>query len=136
MGKLDSTQWLIEHENIDKNIKDLNGNTSLHIACSNGYLDIAEYLVGKGCDQIPKNNIGDTPLHAACQGGYLPIVKYFIETVHIDKNIKGSKGFTPLHYACQRGRIDIVEYLVGQGCDVSCKNNNGNTPFSLFAHRV
>jgi ankyrin repeat protein len=41
----------------------LNGNTSLHFACSQGAEYATFWLIGFGSDVNAKNNDGDTPLH-------------------------------------------------------------------------
>lgn len=47
------------------NVKDLEGETPLHIAVINGRYDLAEYLVKLGCDPKALSNDGETPLGMA-----------------------------------------------------------------------
>ena len=42
------------------------GNTALHIASSNGYLNVVDWLLSEGADINVKNNDGKTPLDV-CQ---------------------------------------------------------------------
>ena len=125
-GQLASVQWLIEKENIDK---DINGNwdeTPLHWACRNSQLQIAEYLISKGANTKAKSSIGDYVIHFAAIGGLLPIVQYIIEKQNVNTEIQGNKGKTPLHYACENGHLPIVEYLISKGANVNSKDENGN----------
>lgn len=42
------------------------GQTPLHLAASEGFLDCAEILVKAGADVLAKDNLGQTPLDLAC----------------------------------------------------------------------
>ena len=99
-GKLSSVQWLIEKENVYKNIK-----------------------VEKTCDDLFE---GDTPIHIASYNGHHSIVQYFIEKQHVEVDIKGWAEKTPLHYACQNGHLPIVEYLISNGSDANTKYTFGD----------
>lgn len=51
------------HEIID--LKNKDSNTALHIACAQGYEDIAVHLMSKGADVKSRNYNNETPLHLA-----------------------------------------------------------------------
>ena len=51
------------HEIID--LKNKDSNTALHIACAQGYEDIAVHLMAKGADVKSRNYNNETPLHLA-----------------------------------------------------------------------
>uniref|UniRef100_A0A3Q4M9V2 Uncharacterized protein n=1 Tax=Neolamprologus brichardi TaxID=32507 RepID=A0A3Q4M9V2_NEOBR len=42
------------------------GQTPLHLAASEGFLDCAEILVKAGADVLAKDSLGQTPLDSAC----------------------------------------------------------------------
>lgn len=42
------------------------GQTPLHLAASEGFLDCAEILVKAGADVLAKDSLGQTPLDLAC----------------------------------------------------------------------
>ena len=71
-------KYLIEKQNVDKDIKDYFEKTPLHIAWENGHLPIAEYLISKGANIEAKDSKEKTPLHYACEKGHLPIAEYLI----------------------------------------------------------
>jgi ankyrin repeat protein len=95
------------------------GDTPLHHACKQGWLDIVEIFIEKyGCDRnvVTKNNL--SPLHYACQCDHIDIVKLLIETYGCDPNVTTESDESLLHYACQCGHVDIVEVLIERyGCD-------------------
>ncbi|EDV25511.1 uncharacterized protein TRIADDRAFT_23713 [Trichoplax adhaerens] len=64
----------------DLEVTDEHGATALHIACANGYYDVAEYLLKNGAKVDKKDKDGWEPIHAAAcwgQDGVLELlVKY------------------------------------------------------------
>jgi len=56
-------------------LQDNNGNTALHVAVSNGQLDVTRVLVEKGANLRAADTAGSTALHIAVKGGYLKIVQ-------------------------------------------------------------
>jgi ankyrin repeat protein len=119
LGVLDRVKNLIEmYGNVEA--RDENGRTPLHIACGNGHIDVAEYLICEcGCDKEARDNyLQFTPLFVACLNGKTDMVKYLISRLGCKVDIRGATGITPLHVACAKGYTDIVEYLIHQcGCD-------------------
>ena len=58
---------LIREEHCNPSCEIKYGTTPLHLACSNGHLNIAQYLIREEhCNPSCENNNGDTPLHRAC----------------------------------------------------------------------
>ena len=128
-GKLASVQWLIEKENIDKNIRDKFHNTPIHIASLNGHLQIVQYLIDvQNVDKEIKGFHERTPLHHACKNGKFPIVEYLISK---GANVEESEenGWTPLHFVSCYGKIDIIKYLISKGANKNAKNKSGKTPY-------
>ena len=138
-GKLSSIRYLYEIEHIDKNIRNENNNTPLHIACLNNRLPIVEYLLEtQHIDKEIKGYCDRTPLHCSCEKGNLPIVEYLIETQHVNIYSRDENNNTPLHIACLNNRLPIVEYLLEtQHIDKEIKGyyNKTHTHTSL-AHRA
>ena len=106
--------------------------TPLHYACSNGNLNIAQYLIRdleEHCNPSCENNDGNTPLHYACRHGHLNIAQYLIREEHCNSSCKNKYGNTPLHYACRHGHLNIAQYLIREEhCNSSCDDKYGNTP--------
>lgn len=95
----------------DINEKDSNGNTPLHITCSeyteneNGIHSCCDLLLnGFNADPNIKNNAGNTPLHIsiACQN--VESARCLLNSEVVDTNIKNDNGLTPLQLL-----LDIVK---------------------------
>ena len=132
-GNLDKLQLLVNDENINQ--QDENGKNLIYCACEYGHLPIVKYLVSKGCDPICRQKNKNTPVHIASIKGHLPIIEYFIETLDIDKDIKGYNNCIPLHGASECGHLSIVKYLISKGSNPISKNNDGNSPIH-FASKL
>ena len=134
-GKLESVQWLIEKEKVDKNFQhEGDASIPIQVAASFGHLSIVQYLIeNQNVDVDMKGALECTPLHSACLCGALPLVEYLVSKgANIDA--KNMNGWTPLHYASQQNYIDIVKYLVSKGADKYAKNNEKDTP-SYYTNR-
>jgi ankyrin repeat protein len=95
------------------------GDTPLHQACKQGWLDIVEMLIEKyGCDPnvVTKRNEG--LLHYACQYGHINVITLLIEKYGCNPNVVTNNDESLLHYACIYGHIDVVKLLTEKyGCD-------------------
>ena len=64
---------------------------TLHYACSNGRLNIAEYLIKEEhCNPSHEDNNGWTPLYNACRYGRLNIAQYLIREEHCNPSHKSN----------------------------------------------
>ena len=102
-------QLLIQHRDIDVNIKNIYGVSSLHMACSRGNTVALEELL-KSCqlDLFVTDNHGDTALHEACLLGDSEIVEMLLTAMErkgINVLLPNNDGQTPLHFACKKGII-------------------------------
>ena len=114
-GHLQIVQYLIEEQNVDKDIKGNADWTPLHYVCwknkGNSQFPIVKYLISIGANIEAKDGIGKRPLHCACEKGDLPIVKFLISKgAEIEPKDKNHK--TPLNYASNSGKIDVVKFLL------------------------
>ena len=124
LGVLDRVKNLVEmYGNVE--VKDKNGKTPLHIACEEGHIDVAEYLICEyGCDKEAKDDEQYTPLFASCLAGQIDMVKYLVSRFGCKFDIRDATGKTPLHIACANGYTDIIEYLINEcGCDKEDRDN-------------
>jgi ankyrin repeat protein len=116
-GDLDSVKLLLEtgtKEEIKKYVeyKSKLGDSPLHLASIEGYLEIMKLLIFHGADVNSKNDSGNTPLIWASKFGYLEIVKLLIDN-NADVISKNKDGKTPLIIAKKNERFDIVNYISG-----------------------
>jgi ankyrin repeat protein len=92
------------------------GETLLHLAAQEGYIELAKVLTEHGADVNIKG--WGTPLHKAAGSGHLDIVQYLVAQ-GAKINAFDNGGLTPLLSAAASGHLDIVQYLVTQGANVN-----------------
>lgn len=111
-GKLPALTFLLSCD-ADANVKDVDGWTPLHNACSRGYLDIVKVLVEtSGAALDVKGGRGSwTPLMNASSHGHLPIVRYLTSKHHADPFIRNTAGETAYDVAAATFEIYICEVL-------------------------
>ena len=75
-GDLDDIKRLIM-QGVDFELGDYDGRTPLHLAASEGHIEIVEYLIDAGLTNInPIDRWGNTPYDDAVRGGYENLAKY------------------------------------------------------------
>ena len=121
-------------------LKDKDGNTALHFACTSGALwnsascDLLSCLTENGADINALRNDNCTPLMVASSHGAVDQVTFLIKygaNVHLqDKN-----GDTALHHASRKmsNSLEIVCALTVAGASQMC-NNQGLTPLLVASN--
>lgn len=130
--------------------RDYKGDTPLHIACREGYDDIAQILLTPvqynetsevmyrlEQQRIPQdtqllNYNGQSCLHLAAERCHLPIIQLLLNN-GADINIRDGKcGKTILHYAAETGNIVLLEFLLSQpGLTLNVTTYGGLTAVQL-----
>lgn len=138
------------------NDRDVLDRSALLLACQNGHLEVAQFLLENGADDSEDNNDSYTPLYAAIIERHFAIAKLLIErnsksfknkNLTISASIHGyldmvkllleagdnvdqrdNYGYTPIIYACKQNDIDLVRFLLEKGARVNDKANDGYTP--------
>ena len=116
------------------------GDTPLHQACKQGWVDIVEMLIEKyGCDPntvVTENKL--SLLHFACVYGHIDVVILLIEKYGCDPNVVTENNESLLHCACLYDYIDIVMLLIEKySCDpnVVTKSNESLLHYAcLYGH--
>ncbi|CCE63607.1 hypothetical protein TPHA_0F01220 [Tetrapisispora phaffii CBS 4417] len=92
-GKFEIVKRLLEEGEIDVNDQDNAGNSSLHEAALNGYIDCVKLLVkyGANVNLISYEMFRDTPLIDAAANGHLDVVKFLLEK-GADPTVVNAKG--------------------------------------------
>lgn len=104
------------------------GESLLSLACSAGYLELAQVLLAMHANVEDRGIKGDcTPLMEAASAGHPDIVKLLISH-GAEVNAQSSTGNTPLMYACSGGHEAVVRVLLDNAANVEDHNENGHTP--------
>ena len=104
-------------ENLDKYPfqSSFEGAHPMHLACSNGHLEILKFWIRFGCDiNMTNSRNGWKPIHYAIKNGHLDILKYLCDNFDdLDMRSRiGDFGLTPFLLAVRVGHLDIVKFLV------------------------
>lgn len=146
---------LLQEQDIDVNIRDVNGYTALHaiVACSSLYLNERQNweegfrtLVNAGLDVNAQTNYGHTILHLL--SGRTDTVKYWYpgifrftlnECSGIQYDLKNYMGQTFMHsYIPVSADLDICKYMTERECAAKLeelmneRDMNGLSPSSMF----
>ena len=101
----------------------------LHVAISNGRLDIVAELLAAGACTEYHDVDKDTALIAAANCDQGDMVEILIKHKCII-NAAGFEGNTAMHRAVEQGHNRIVDILLESGlCDINLTNDQGNTAF-------
>ncbi|MCJ7454471.1 MAG: ankyrin repeat domain-containing protein, partial [Wolbachia endosymbiont of Homalodisca vitripennis] len=138
--------------------KDEYGWTSLHLAASQGYLEVTKFLVGKGTNINAKDKNGKTPQDIAIDQKHDSVAVYLQQTqlglneqllVAVRSNdvnkvkdlvskgasvdTKDSDGWTLLHHTARRGYLEVAEFLIEKGADINAEDKYGKKPIQRAA---
>jgi len=86
------------------------GQTSLHIACISGSVEVVNALLSAGgLESLAniKDVAGRTPLHHACAHGHRQVVEYLLSDPCVHMTEVDCAGFTPLILACRAQFSDL-----------------------------
>ena len=129
-GQKDIAQYLIEN-GINKEVKDVNLRTPLHLASSNDKALIVKFLLNEHKANIEAPDYKNkTPLHLSCENGCDDAVH---ELLMHNANIEAedSEKKTPLFYACMKNHFDIAKLLIDKGAKINIEDQNGFTPIDF-----
>ena len=134
VGLLDVLKCMVMNINghiMDKQYRDTNGRTVLHLAVK--HIDVVKYLINEcNCDIMTPDKYGNTILHAAASRGSLDVMKYLINTHHYNLMTTINRGQTVLHLAVEH--IDVVKYLINEcSCNIMVTDKDGWTPLHYAA---
>jgi ankyrin repeat protein len=111
-------------------LQDNNGNTALHVAVSNGHLNVTRVLVEKGANLCAADASDSTALHIAAESGYLNIVQYLADSfAPID--MRNARKETALLVAAAEGHEKRVRFLIKQGAGSGVRNITGKTALDI-----
>uniref|UniRef100_A0A0G4IBJ4 Uncharacterized protein n=1 Tax=Chromera velia CCMP2878 TaxID=1169474 RepID=A0A0G4IBJ4_9ALVE len=118
-------------EGADVNTTDPQTNrTPLHMAVSNGHLEVTVLLLREGAAVDAVDNRDMTPLHLASLSGQAEIVEALLYR-NASLDARGVMQSTPLHLAALQGHVQVVEVLVNRHASVQNRTALDATPLHL-----
>jgi ankyrin repeat protein len=117
-------------EDLLNSLKDGNGRHLVHMAASNGRLEMLRYLEQKGADLTLADDEGETIASLAFRHEQKEVIEYV--KIHYPQLLKASnnKGMTLLHIAAEMGSTELAKTVIELGVDVNAESQNG-TPLEL-----
>jgi len=118
---------LLIKKNCNINAQDIQHNTPLHIACSNGNLDLVKTLLQSDADPEIQNENHETPIFCAIKSVSNDVCGYLL-----DKNInilqRDRCGRTLLHISVEHLHLDLIYKLVSfRKIPLSSTDDKGRT---------
>ncbi|MEM7457772.1 MAG: ankyrin repeat domain-containing protein [Planctomycetota bacterium] len=123
-GRSDVVNVLIEN-GVDLEIRNVNGQSILHVAAWNGSNDILDLLIDRLDDVNLPDESGRSPLHSATLGNNIESVRLLIEAGASVDGIQDSGS--PLLSAAWWGQTEIANYLIANRADIHRTDSDGNT---------
>jgi len=116
-GRTEVIKWLYENDpNININQTTPNANfTPFLLACQQGHLETAQFLVEHGANTKFHERGGHSPLLMSATEGHTDVVKWLLESNVCDVSEPGNSGETVWSSAASYGYLGIVKYLVTSG---------------------
>ena len=137
-GDIAQLRLLVTGHDLPVDEGDYDQRTAMHLAASEGMLEVVEYLVDEvGANPSPVDRWGGTPLDDAIRSGHSPIVVYLQA-----KGAKAGRTNTPalnntsteLCDAASRGDVERLKQLVrAVGCDINKGDYDKRTAIHLAA---
>lgn len=119
-------------DSLISNLKDTNGNSSLHLASRIGDIRICKLLVSHGADISLRDSNFRTVLHISSYYGHKNILSYLLDSGGDGYlELIDSDGRTALHYAAECGHISCVKLLLQSAANPLAIDSNKQSPYHL-----
>jgi len=110
------------------------GRTPLHVAASEGRVQMVEYLMNLKADPTAKDKFGNTPFNDAVRSKHdavITVIKKF--DPEISFKLAGNELGVMMCQAAFSGRLDEMKRLVNNGVDPNESDYDGRTAMHLAA---
>ena len=134
---------LLTERGANLDLGDKHGRTPLFLACSNGNVETARFLLQtmreRKQDIIRKASTdGRTILSKASGRGHVEVVKMLLEEIDIASTVniqETAQMRTALHWAAYNGRAEVVDVLLKNSADATVEDSKGKTALALCGQR-
>ncbi|KAG9408444.1 hypothetical protein AC1031_021683 [Aphanomyces cochlioides] len=109
--------------------------TALHVASSEGHLEVVEELISHGATVDVTDKDGQTPLHLAAQNGHAHVVKMLLDHGATADAVRHVTRDTPLHLAAMNKHLAVVQELLAHGANADAGDWTHRGALYLAAHR-
>jgi len=133
-GHVEVYRLLLLHcrdENVD--VQDFQGQSTFHVAASDGLLEVIQMLLERNADINIRDNVGETPLHGTLEYINYKVADSFFDVIRFllkygaDVDAQNNTHWTPLHRASCCGSIRATDLLLRHNANVHARNNEGRT---------
>lgn len=131
-GNIAALKVFLAHPELDINMRDAHGDTTLHLAESTG---VAGMLLEKGQDANIQNTDGNTALHCALQWRSKELIHFLMEHTKLDSDITNKKEEHYMHIAAAKWDLEIFKQFASTPPhrNLNMPDGNGETPLHIAA---
>lgn len=102
-------------------LKNNDGSTALHIACSEGYAACVDILLERGANVSQPENQGElTPVMLAANWGHEDITMLLL-SYGVETDAVSTAGLMAIHLAASKGHLSITQKLLDNGANVEAQ---------------
>ena len=129
-------KFLVEELGLKVTVKDKFKRTPLALACKNGCMKIASYLLQQGSEFDCPDSSGNTPIHYACAYGYPEIIDLLLRA-GASPNSLNSWNYTPTAIALLKGYSSCLNKILENPLtDVNCVDQEGKSLLTLSLKKI
>ena len=124
---------LVENHQLDLCVVNDEGMAPIHLACSNGRLNLVQYIIEHvpSSLELPVRGHGRTPFLTAVYFNQLEVIKYLISK-KCNLSATDDEGSGAVHISVARGHLNVLKYLIDNNyCNPNATNHQDRTPLHV-----